>query len=208
MSLFFGENSEIELATAAGKNEDSALDANAVKKRQVALSDIEARDEPLHFAYTYWEGKRKGGLLPCRNDIDILDLRPVLKNTHMEMNGAIMLRPLRPAILVAVPGLSRNSPRREIDQNAVQLIGRNIRDPVRRYADREIPGGNDRAVIRRQKVVPFPLFEGTRAKPGCLDTAVEMLPGGTFPTGPCRDHERRLKQPPTPRPERETRRMR
>jgi|GEM_PF-1007593 len=83
MSLFFGENSEIELATAAGKNEDSALDANAVKKRQVALSDIEARDEPLHFAYTYWEGKRKGGLLPCRNDIDILDLRPVLKNTHM-----------------------------------------------------------------------------------------------------------------------------
>lgn len=83
MSFMFSDSPEADLATGNGPEPSADLSANAITRRQVPLDGLADRDELLNFAYEYWQSKRDGGLLPTRDSIDILDLRPVLKITHM-----------------------------------------------------------------------------------------------------------------------------
>ena len=56
---------------------------DVVKRRRLPLSEISPEDAKLVAAYEYWQAKRKGGLLPSRKDIDVIDLRPVIGKTHI-----------------------------------------------------------------------------------------------------------------------------
>lgn len=54
-----------------------------VKRRRMPVREISPEDAKLVAAYSYWESKRRGGLLPSRKDIDVIDLRPVIGKTHI-----------------------------------------------------------------------------------------------------------------------------
>ncbi len=56
---------------------------DVVRRRRVALAEIPPEDAKLAAALAYWQAKRRSGLLPCRKDIDILELRPLIGATHM-----------------------------------------------------------------------------------------------------------------------------
>ena len=60
-----------------------ADERDIVKRRRLALSDIPREDQKLLDVLAYWQSKRKEGLLPAREDIDIMVLRPVLGRTHL-----------------------------------------------------------------------------------------------------------------------------
>lgn len=54
-----------------------------VKRRRQSLESFSAEDGQLQKAHAYWQTKRRGGLLPGRNDIDIVDLRPLVGWMHL-----------------------------------------------------------------------------------------------------------------------------
>lgn len=56
---------------------------DVVKRRRMPIAQIAPEDEKLRHAHAYWTSKRKGGLLPARRDIDILELRPLLGTMHL-----------------------------------------------------------------------------------------------------------------------------
>ncbi len=56
---------------------------NVVKRRQLPLEAMVAHDKVLEVAYRYWESKRHGGLLPARREIDVLEIRKLIKHTHL-----------------------------------------------------------------------------------------------------------------------------
>lgn len=66
---------EISSSTGAARN--------VVRRRQIPLDAMQSLDEALHTAYAYWQSKRKGGLLPSRGDIDVLEIAKLIKNTHL-----------------------------------------------------------------------------------------------------------------------------
>jgi signal transduction histidine kinase len=59
------------------------IGANVVRRLQHPLEAIADRDPELRAPYEYWAARRRGGLLPTREDIDILEIRPAVKMTHM-----------------------------------------------------------------------------------------------------------------------------
>ena len=56
---------------------------NVVKRRQLPIEALPERDQVLDTAYRYWHSKRRQGLLPSRNDIDILEITKIIKHTHL-----------------------------------------------------------------------------------------------------------------------------
>lgn len=62
---------------------DAGTTRNAVKRRQLPIEALAERDEVLDMAYRYWHSKRREGLLPARNDIDILEVSRIIKHTHL-----------------------------------------------------------------------------------------------------------------------------
>ncbi len=56
---------------------------NVVKRQQLPIETLPELDEVLHTAYHYWHSLRKEGLLPSRNDIDILEVSKIIKHTHL-----------------------------------------------------------------------------------------------------------------------------
>ena len=53
-----------------------SLDANPSKERCIAVLNLSA--ERLRDAYSYWRGKRRGRLMPCRSEIDPIEIPPLL----------------------------------------------------------------------------------------------------------------------------------
>ena len=56
---------------------------NVVKRRQLPIEELPERDEVLHTAYRYWHSIRQEGLLPARQNIDILEISKIIKHTHL-----------------------------------------------------------------------------------------------------------------------------
>jgi hypothetical protein len=56
---------------------------DVVRRRRLALSEIPREDQKLVDVLQYWTSKRRNDLLPAREDIDIMVLRPVLGRTHL-----------------------------------------------------------------------------------------------------------------------------
>lgn len=56
---------------------------DAICRRQLPIEELPTRDEVLDTAYRYWHSKRREGLLPSRNDIDILEVSKIIKHTHL-----------------------------------------------------------------------------------------------------------------------------
>ncbi|MBI3451755.1 MAG: PAS domain-containing protein [Rhodospirillales bacterium] len=62
---------------------DIVTSRDIVKRRRISLDAFDQQDEKLQQAYVYWQSKRRGGLLPAREDIDIVDLRPLIGKIHL-----------------------------------------------------------------------------------------------------------------------------
>ncbi len=58
-------------------------DRDVVKRRRLSLAEIPPEDHKLSFVLDYWRAKCRDGLLPARQDIDVIDLRPVIGRTHL-----------------------------------------------------------------------------------------------------------------------------
>lgn len=67
----------VTFAATPGPLEDVVL------RRPQPISSLPTQDPELNQVYEYWQSCRKEGLLPCRKDIDVLQLKPVLGHTHL-----------------------------------------------------------------------------------------------------------------------------
>ncbi len=66
----------------------------------------------------------------------------------MELDGTVFRRRLGPAVGAAGPVGAGQCPGRHLAQHAVQAIGGAVVDGFRRYADAEIPGGDQVGIGR------------------------------------------------------------
>ena len=84
-------------------------------------------------------------------EVEIVGPAAVVQIVVVEMNRGVVMRRPGPVALRAGPGRALHGPRRQVDQPAVQPIGRDIEDLLRGNAEREIPGCDDvrRRVSRR-----------------------------------------------------------
>ncbi len=63
--------------------QEIADDRDIVKRRRMPLAEIPQADKVLGEALAYWQSLRQDGLLPSRDDVDVLDLRPLVGNIHL-----------------------------------------------------------------------------------------------------------------------------
>ena len=56
---------------------------DAVLRRPQPLASLPTEEPDLNIVFEYWKSCGRDGLLPRRKDIDVLQLKPVLGNTHL-----------------------------------------------------------------------------------------------------------------------------